>query len=145
MKKRPLKILLVEDDPGHVRLMIEAFKEGTLANHLYVVKDGEEALAYLRRQAPHTEAQRPDLVLLDLNMPKKDGRETLAEIKADPNLKRIPIVILTASQAEGDILHAYDLQANSYITKPVDLDQFTKVVKQIEEFWLTVARLPAGD
>jgi two-component system, chemotaxis family, response regulator Rcp1 len=139
---RPIEILLVEDNPGDVRLTKEALKEGKVRNHMCTVADGEEALKYLRRQAPYTKAVRPDLVLLDLNLPKKTGQEVLADIKADPDLKRIPVVILTVSQAEQDILKTYNLHANCYITKPVDLEQFLGVVKAIEGFWLTVVMLP---
>ena len=139
---RPVEILLVEDNPGDVRLTLEAFKEGKLRNRLQVVRDGEEALASLRRQGPYAQAVRPDLILLDLNLPKRDGREVLAEIKADADLRRIPVVVLTTSKAEQDILKAYDLHANCYITKPVDLEQFLRVVRAIEEFWLEVVKLP---
>jgi two-component system, chemotaxis family, response regulator Rcp1 len=139
---RPIEILLVEDNPGDVRLTVEALNEGKVRNHMCTVADGEEALKYLRRQPPYTKAVRPDLVLLDLNLPKKTGQEVLAEIKDDPDLKRIPVVILTVSQAEQDILRTYNLHANCYITKPVDLDQFLSVVKAIEGFWLTVVMLP---
>ncbi len=137
-----VEILLVEDSPGDVRLTREAFKEGKLANRLHVVADGEEALAFLHRQGAYRDAVRPDLILLDLNLPKKDGREVLALIKADDALRRIPVVILTTSRAEQDILKAYDLHANCYITKPVDLDQFLLVVKAVEEFWLEIVKLP---
>lgn len=140
---RPIKILLVEDNPGDVRLILETLKENKLRNNLDVVEDGVEALAFLGREGKYADAPRPDLILLDLNLPKKDGREVLAEIKADENLRRIPVVILTTSKAEEDILKAYDLNANCYVTKPVDLDQFIKVVKSIEEFWLTIVKLPA--
>jgi chemotaxis family two-component system response regulator Rcp1 len=139
---RPIEILLVEDNPGDVRLTIEAFKEGKMHNRLQVVNDGVEALACLRRQGKYVDAPRPDIVLLDLNLPKKDGREVLIEIKGDSDLKRIPVVILTTSEAEEDIRRAYDHSANCYITKPVDFEQFMKVVKCIEEFWLTVVKLP---
>jgi two-component system, chemotaxis family, response regulator Rcp1 len=141
-KCRPIEILMVEDNPGDVRLTIEALKEGKVSNHLFIVDDGEQALAYLRRQGSFTDAVKPDLILLDLNLPKKNGREVLAEIKGDPDLRRIPVVILTVSRAEQDILKSYNLHANCYITKPVDLDQFIKVVKSIEDFWLTVVMLP---
>jgi two-component system, chemotaxis family, response regulator Rcp1 len=133
---------MVEDNPGDIRLTIEALKEGKVRNNLYTVEDGELALAYLRRQGQFTEATRPDLILLDLNLPKKNGREVLAEIKDDPELRRIPVVILTVSKAEQDILKSYNLHANCYITKPVDLEQFIQVVKSIEDFWLTVVMLP---
>jgi CheY-like chemotaxis protein len=139
---RPIEILLVEDNPGDVRLTIEALKEGKVRNNLAIAKDGVEALAYLRRQGSHANANRPDLILLDLNLPRKDGREVLAEIKEDPVLRRIPVVVLTTSKAEEDILRTYDLHANCYITKPVDLDQFISVVRSIDDFWLSVVRLP---
>jgi CheY-like chemotaxis protein len=139
---RPVQILLVEDNPGDVRLTIEALKEAKVLNKLTVVKDGIEALSLLRRQGPYARAARPDLILLDLNLPKKDGREVLAEIKADDNLKHIPVVILTTSQDEQDVLKSYNLYANCYITKPVDLDQFITVVKSIEDFWLGIVVLP---
>jgi chemotaxis family two-component system response regulator Rcp1 len=138
----PIDILLVEDNPGDVRLTIEALKEDKLQNNLHVVKDGIEALTFLRQEGEYADAPRPDLILLDLNLPKKDGREVLEEIKADERLKRIPVVILTTSQAEEDILRTYGLHANCYITKPVNLEQFTKVVRSIEQFWLTIVRLP---
>jgi CheY-like chemotaxis protein len=141
---KAIDILLVEDNPGDVRLAVEAFKEGKVSNRLNVVKDGIEALAFLRQEGKYSKAPRPDLILLDLNLPKKDGREVLAEIKTDRNLKRIPVVILTTSNAEEDILKAYNLNGNCYITKPVDLDQFFTVVKYIENFWLTVVTLPPG-
>ncbi len=139
---RPIEILLVEDNPGDVRLTIEALKEGKMSNNLHVVSDGVEAMAWLHRAGKYAEAPRPDIVLLDLNLPKKDGREVLVEIKTDRDLKRIPVVILTTSAAEEDIMKAYDFNANCYITKPVDLTQFMKVVKSIEEFWLTIVKLP---
>ena len=139
---RPVEILLVEDNPGDVRLTRESLREGKLPNALSVAQDGEEAMAFLRREGKHADATRPDLILLDLNLPKKDGRKVLAEIKQDPKLKRIPVVILTTSQAEQDIIKTYDLHANCYVTKPVDLDQFIRVVQSIEDFWLTVVKLP---
>ena len=139
---RPVQILLVEDNPGDVGLTLEALKEATVLNKLTVVKDGIEALSLLRRQGQHAHAARPDLILLDLNLPKKDGREVLAEIKADDNLKRIPVIILTTSQNEQDVVKSYNLHANCYITKPLDLDQFIKVVKSIEDFWLGIVVLP---
>jgi chemotaxis family two-component system response regulator Rcp1 len=142
MKNRPVEILLVEDNPGDVRLTIEALKEGKVSNNVNTVGDGAEAMAFLHQSGNYADAPRPDLILLDLNLPKKDGREVLEEIKEDPELKRIPVVVLTTSQAEQDILKVYDLHANCYITKPVDLEQFMKVVKSIEDFWLTVVRLP---
>ncbi|HEY0095744.1 MAG TPA: response regulator [Archangium sp.] len=140
---RPIQILLVEDNPGDVRLTIEALKEGKVSNNLSVARDGVEALAFLRREGPHGKAARPDLILLDLNLPKKDGREVLAEIKDDSSLRRIPVVVLTTSKAEEDILRTYDLHANCYITKPVDLEQFISVVRSIDDFWLSVVRLPS--
>ncbi len=139
---RPAELLLVEDNPGDVRLTVESFKDGKLANRLHVVRDGAEALDFLQRRDRFADAVIPDLILLDLNLPKKDGREVLAEIKRDERLKRIPVVILTTSQSEQDILKAYDLHANCYITKPVDLDQFVGVVKSIEGFWLSIVKLP---
>ncbi len=140
---RPIEVLLVEDSPGDVRLTEEALKEGKVRNNLNVVMDGVEAMAYLRREGRYASATRPDIVLLDLNMPKKDGREVLAEMKSDHRLRRIPVVILTTSEAEQDILKTYDLHANCYITKPVDLDQFISLVKSVEDFWLTIVKLPA--
>ena len=145
MRPRPVEILLVEDNPGDVRLTIEALRDGKVHNNLNVARDGVEALAYLRREAPFTAAARPDLILLDLNLPRKDGREVLAEIKADAELKTIPVVVLTTSRAEQDVLRSYELQANCFVTKPVDLDQFIDVVKSIENFWLTVVRLPDAE
>lgn len=139
---KPIEILLVEDNPGDVRLTIEALKEAKVINHLTVLKDGVEALAYLRRQGQYAKAARPHLIVLDLNLPKKDGREVLADIKADDGLKRIPVVVLTTSQAEEDVLKTYNLHANCYITKPVDLDQFVRVVRSIEDFWLGIVVLP---
>jgi len=140
--QRPIVLLLVEDNLGDVRLIIEALRESAISNTLHVARDGVEAMAFLRRRPPFAEAVRPDLVLLDLNLPRKDGREVLAEIKSDEDLKSIPVVVLTTSTAEQDVLHSYRLQANCYISKPLDLDQFISVVRSIEEFWLTVARLP---
>jgi chemotaxis family two-component system response regulator Rcp1 len=139
------KILLVEDNPGDVRLTREALKEGKILNELSVVEDGVEALAFLRREGRYAEAARPDLILLDLNLPKKDGREVLQEIKGDGALKKIPVVVLTTSAAERDILKAYDLHANCYITKQVDLEQFMRVVQLIEDFWLTIVKLPVTE
>ena len=133
---------MVEDNPGDVRLTLEALKEGKVRNNLHTVEDGEEAMKFLRRQGPYAKAPRPDLVLLDLNLPKKNGREVLAEIKDDPDLKRIPVVILTVSEAEQDIIKSYNLHANCYITKPVNLEQFIKVVRSIEDFWLSIVMLP---
>ena len=139
---RPIEILLVEDNPGDVRLTIEGLNEGKVRNNLHVARDGVEALAFLRREGEFGDAVRPDLILLDLNLPRKDGREVLADIKSDPDLKTIPVVVLTTSRAEQDVLHSYQLQANCYITKPVDLEQFITVVKSIEDFWLTIVTLP---
>jgi len=139
---RPIDILMVEDNPGDVRLAHEAFKEAKILNEVHVVEDGVEALAFLRRQGKYANVVRPELILLDLNLPKKDGREVLAEIKEDPDLRRIPVVILTVSKAEEDIIKTYDLHANCYITKPIDLDGFMEVVKAIDGFWLTVVKLP---
>ncbi len=137
-----IEILLVEDNPGDVRLTREALKDGKIVNNLHVAEDGVEALAYLRREGKFHDSVRPELILLDLNLPKKDGRQVLAEIKADKTLKRIPVVILTSSEAEQDIVKSYNLHANCYVTKPVDLDQFISVVKSIEYFWLSVVKLP---
>jgi two-component system, chemotaxis family, response regulator Rcp1 len=135
-------ILLVEDNPGDARLLREALAEAKIRNRLHVVADGAEALAYLRRQDTFAAAVRPDLILLDLNLPGKDGREVLAEIKRDEDLRRIPVVILTTSQAEADVARAYDLHANAYVTKPLHMEQFITVVKSIEDFWLTIVKLP---
>ncbi|MFQ5817727.1 MAG: response regulator [Terriglobia bacterium] len=140
----PIEILLVEDNPGDVRLVREAFKEAKVRNTLRAVADGVEALAFLRHEGNYAQAPRPDLMLLDLNLPKKDGREVLTEIKQDPNLKRIPVVILTSSKGEEDILKSYNLHANAYVTKPVGLEQLIHLVKAIEEFWLMVVKLPPG-
>lgn len=138
----PIEILLVEDNPGDVRLTIEALKEGRFANRINVAVDGFEAMAFLRREGKYANASRPDLILLDLNLPKKNGREVLADIKADSDLKRIPVVVLTSSQAEKDIVATYNLHANCYITKPVDFEQFICVVRSIEDFWFAVVKLP---
>lgn len=135
-------ILLVEDNPGDVRLTREALRDTKLSNHLHVVSDGVEAMAFLRREGAHADAARPDLILLDLNLPRKDGREVLAEVKGDPQLRRIPVVIMTSSEAERDIVMTYDLNANAYVNKPLDLDQFVRVVHSIEEFWLSIVKLP---
>jgi len=137
-----IEILLVEDNPGDVRLTKEALKEGRFANLINVAVDGFEAMAFLRREGKYANASRPDLILLDLNLPKKNGREVLAEIKADSNLKSIPVVVLTSSQAEKDIVATYNLHANCYITKPVDFEQFICVVRSIEDFWFAVVKLP---
>ena len=141
---RPIEILLVEDNPGDVRLTIEALKEGKVYNNLSVVPDGAEAIEYLKKQGRHSESIRPDLILLDLNLPKKDGREVLIDIKTDEELKSIPVIILTSSKAEEDILMAYNNYANCYVTKPVDVDQLFKIVKAIENFWLAIVKLPPG-
>jgi two-component system response regulator len=139
---KPIEILLVEDNPGDVDLARAAMEESKVRNILHTVGDGVEAMLFLRRKGKYTEVPRPDLVLLDLNLPKKDGREVLAEIKSDEDLKRIPVVILTISKDEEDILKTYNLHANCFITKPIDLNQFVKVVKAIEDFWLTIVKLP---
>lgn len=140
----PIEILLVEDSPGDVRLTQEAFKDARVLVNLHVAGDGEEAMAFLKREGKYSSKPRPDIILLDLNLPKKDGRAVLAEIKEDPNLQTIPVVILTMSASEEDVLKSYSLHANCYITKPVDLDGFLKVVKSIDGFWLSVVRLPTG-
>ena len=139
---RPITILMVEDNPGDVRLTREALKGGKVLNQLHVVEDGVAALDFLYRRPPHQNAPRPDLILLDLNLPKMDGREVLSRIKSDDALKIIPVVVLTTSQAEEDVLRAYRLSANCYVTKPVDLHQFNRIVQAVEEFWLTVVMLP---
>jgi two-component system, chemotaxis family, response regulator Rcp1 len=139
---RLVEILLVEDDPADAGLTWETFKDCKLPSHMSVVDNGVEAMAFLRREGKYVHATRPDLILLDLNLPKKDGREVLAEIKSDAQLRRIPVVVLTMSSAEQDILTAYDLHANCYITKPVDLDQFSAAIRGIEEFWFTIVKLP---
>lgn len=141
---RPAEVLLVEDNPGDVRLTQEVLRDGKISNRLSVATDGVEALAFLRREAAYANAPRPDLILLDLNLPKKDGREVLAEIKEDETLRQIPVVILTTSKAEEDIIKSYELYANCYITKPVDFEQFITVVRSIEDFWLCLVRLPTG-
>lgn len=141
---RPADFLLVEDNPGDVRLTQEALKNHKVKNNLHVVTDGEEAMDFLRRRGEHQNAPRPDIILLDLNLPKKDGREVLAEIKSDPDLKTIPVVVITSSEAEQDIVKSYNLNANCYVTKPVDLDQFIKVVQSVNEFWLTIVKLPSS-
>jgi chemotaxis family two-component system response regulator Rcp1 len=139
---RPVEILLVEDNPGDVRLTKETLKDSKLLNRMSIVSDGVEAMAFLRREGSYAAAARPDLILLDLNLPRKNGREVLAEIKEDEHLRRIPVVVLTTSVAERDVLKAYDLHANCYIKKPVNLDQFTSVVRAIEAFWFTIVTLP---
>jgi CheY-like chemotaxis protein len=143
MNSGTIEILLVEDNPGDVRLTLEAFKEGKVLNHITVAKDGVEALAFLRQQGPYAGAKTPDLILLDLNLPKKSGREVLAEIKEDEQLKKIPVVVLTTSENKEDISRAYSHHANCYVTKPVDLEQFLRAVQSIENFWLTFVRFPA--
>jgi CheY-like chemotaxis protein len=143
MDSRTIEILLVEDNPGDARLTLEAFKEGKVINNLVVMSDGVEALAYLRRQGAYVNSTTPDLILLDLNLPKKDGRQVLAEIKADERLRLIPVVVLTTSTAQEDVARAYGNHANCYITKPVDLDQFLHVVQSIETFWLSLVKLPS--
>ena len=141
-ESKPVEILLVEDNPGDVELTREALVDTKMHMRLSVVPDGIEALAFLRRERDYADAPRPDLILLDLNLPKKDGRGVLAEIKEDQSLRQIPVVVLTSSQAEQDIVRAYELHANCYVTKPVDLDQFVKIVRSIEQFWFTVVKLP---
>jgi CheY-like chemotaxis protein len=138
----PIEVLLVEDDPGDVLMTREAFEEHKVGNRLNVVSDGVDALAYLRKEEPFQSALRPDLILLDLNLPKRDGREVLAEIKNDASLRQIPVVVLTTSAADEDILRSYQLHANAYVTKPVDFERFVAVVKQIDDFFITVVRLP---
>lgn len=141
---RPIEILLVEDNPGDVRLTQEVFKDGRIRNTLNVARDGVEALEWLRREGPHADAPLQDLILLDLNLPRIDGREVLAEIKNDALLRRIPVVVLTTSAAEVDVMSAYELHANAYIIKPVDLVQYEGVIKSIEDFWLSIVKLPKG-
>lgn len=140
-----IEVLLVEDNAGDIRLTKEALKESSLLIHLNVARDGEEAMAFLRREGVYAGMPTPDLILLDLNLPRKDGREVLQEIKADADLKRIPVVVLTTSEADSDILTTYGLHANCYITKPVDMDQFIKIVKLLEEFWFTIVKLPSRE
>ncbi|HDQ44157.1 MAG TPA: response regulator [bacterium] len=138
----PIDILLVEDNPGDVRLTQEAFKAGKIRNNLYVVRDGVEALDFLYRKAPYETAPVPDLILLDLNLPKLDGREILEKIKSHDPIRRIPVVVLTTSKADEDVIRSYNLHANCFITKPIDLDEFFRVIRAIENFWLTVVKLP---
>ncbi len=138
----PIEVLLVEDDPGDVLMTKEAFEEHKVGNRLNVVPDGVDALAYLRREGPYADATRPDLILLDLNLPRVDGREVLAEIKKDESLRSIPVVVLTTSQADEDILRSYQLHANAYVTKPVDFERFVNVVRQIDDFFISVVKLP---
>jgi len=142
MRFKPIEILLAEDNPGDARLTVEGFKDAKVKNKITVVEDGVEALAYLRHEGPYANVGLPDLILLDLNMPKKDGREVLAEIKADEELRSIPVLVFTVSNAEKDILAAYNLQASAFITKPIDLDEFITVVRSLEEFWLSIVKLP---
>jgi two-component system, chemotaxis family, response regulator Rcp1 len=142
---KAIDILLVEDNPGDVRLTREALKEGKVLNTLHVVGDGIEALEFLRHEGKYEKSAHPDIILLDLNLPRKDGREVLAEIKQDDDLKRIPVVILTSSKADEDVLKSYNLHANCYITKPLDFFQFTRVVQSIENFWLSIVKLPNGN
>jgi CheY-like chemotaxis protein len=139
---KTIDILLVEDNPGDVRLMLEALKESKIRNNIFVVEDGVEAMDFLIRKGKYVNSPRPDLILLDLNLPRKSGREVLAEIKSDASLRRIPVVVVTVSRDEQDILKAYDLYANCYITKPIDFSQFIKITKSIEEFWLEIVKLP---
>jgi CheY-like chemotaxis protein len=141
---RPIEVLLVEDDEGDVLMTREALEEGKVINNLNVVGDGVEAVEYLRRTGSYASAPRPDLVLLDLNLPKRDGRQVLEDIKSDPELRRIPVVVLTTSEAEEDVLRSYDLHANAYVTKPVDFDRFVQVIQQIDDFFISVVRLPAS-
>jgi CheY-like chemotaxis protein len=138
----PIEVLLVEDDPGDVLMTREAFEEHKVRNHLNVVSDGADALAYVRRQGEFADAARPDLILLDLNLPKRDGREVLKELKTDPDLREIPIVVLTTSSAESDVLSSYQLHANAYVTKPVDFERFISAVKQIDDFFVSLVKLP---
>lgn len=140
---RAVEFLLVEDNPGDVRLTKEALRECQVPNNLSVVQDGMEAVAFLRHEGKYADVPRPDVILLDLNLPKKDGREVLAVVKEDPELKRIPVVVLTSSEAENDILRSYDLHANCYVAKPVDLDQFIRVIQSIKHFWLNIVKLPS--
>jgi CheY-like chemotaxis protein len=144
MNRVPIEILLVEDNPGDVRLTREALLEAKVATRMHVAVDGVEALAFLHHEGPYAAVPRPDLILLDLNLPKKSGREVLAEIKGDEDFRQIPVVILTTSQAERDVFESYNLHANAYVSKPVDLDAFAKVVRSIEDFWFEIVRLPSG-
>jgi CheY-like chemotaxis protein len=139
---KPIEVLLVEDDPGDTLMITEAFEDNKVRNRLTAVTDGVEALDYLRREGKYADAARPDLILLDLNLPRKDGREVLADIKGDEELSTIPVVVLTTSQAEEDVLRSYKLHANAYVTKPVDFERFIQVVRQIDEFFVTVVKLP---
>lgn len=144
MNHVPIEILLIEDNPGDVRLTKESLRESKVSTRMHVVLDGVQAMAFLHREGDYAGVPRPDLILLDLNLPKKSGREVLADIKGDEQFRRIPVVILTTSQAEQDIIETYNLHANAYVNKPVDLDQFIKVVKSIEDFWFEIVRLPNG-
>jgi two-component system, chemotaxis family, response regulator Rcp1 len=141
---RPIEVLLVEDDEGDVLITREALAEGKVLNRLHVVGDGVEAVDFLRRKKPHANATRPDLILLDLNLPKRDGHQVLADIKGDADLRRIPVVVLSTSAADEDILRSYDLHANAYVTKPVDFDRFVDVIRRIDDFFVSVASLPPG-
>ena len=145
MEMDQVNILLVEDNPGDARLMEEALKEGKVRVNLHRAQDGEEALRFVRREGEYSAAPRPDLILLDLNLPKRDGREVLQELKEDPRLKRIPIVVMTTSKSDEDVIKCYDLHANSYIQKPVNLDSFIEVIRSVENFWLTVVKLPPSN
>ena len=139
---KPVEILLIEDNPEDIRLIQDTLKNGKVLNHMQVVKDGVEAMVFLKGKEPHANRQRPDLILLDLNIPKKDGREVLQDIKQDPDLRRIPVVILTISMDQQDVFKSYELHANAYITKPMDLDGFLQVVKMLEGFWLSIVTVP---
>lgn len=141
----PIEILLVEDNPGDARLAMEALKDSKLLNNIHHVEDGEQAIDFLRKQGDFQDAVRPDIILLDLNLPRKDGREVLADIKSDPDLQTIPVVVLTTSEAEQDIVQSYRLHANCYITKPVDLDKFLQIINSMQEFWLSIVRLPSHE
>jgi two-component system, chemotaxis family, response regulator Rcp1 len=145
MNHHPIEILLIEDNPADVRLTKEAFKEARVRNNIHVVQDGDSALAFVQQQAPYQDAPRPDLILLDLNLPKKDGREVLAEIKADPKIHLIPVVILTTSDDEEDVLRSYNLNANAYLVKPIDVMRFIKMVQSLSDFWLAFVKLPPND
>lgn len=141
-RPEPIEILLIEDNPGDARLAAEALRTCKMHNTVHTVDDGEKAMLYLRREPPFEHATRPDLIMLDLNLPRKDGGEVLADIKGDETLRRIPVVVLTSSRAEQDILRSYDLHANCFISKPLDLEEFTRVVQSIDEFWFSIVRLP---
>lgn len=143
LRRKPVEILLVEDNPGDIRLMQEAFKESGFASHLNIARDGEQALSFLRREGIYRESPRPAFILLDLNLPRKDGREVLAEIKKEEGLRQIPVVILSTSTSDEDVLRAYDLHANCYVPKPLDMDNLMQLGKSLEEFWLSTALLPA--